>query len=67
MGLFDREKKTSKEKITESEEDEFDEVVCPYCGNKIKSVEYKSLECIGDSVEVASCPKCNKILGILDY
>lgn len=77
MGLFNRNKEP-KEKVTketepleeESEdEEEFDEGICPYCGEWINSVEVKSLERKGydDSVEVAVCPKCNKILGTLDF
>lgn len=75
MGLFNRDKEQKKQEVTESVEDkeedeeEFDEAMCPHCGEWIKSVVVKSLENPDrdDPVEIIACPKCNKVLGALEY
>lgn len=76
MGLFNRDKEPkshkeieSDETVEEDDEEEFDEVICPHCEQSIKSVVVKSLR-NGDrpnSVEIIACPKCNKVLGALEY
>ena len=75
MGLFNRDKKQKEQEETETEEDEedeeeeFDEAICPHCDEWIKRIVVKSLDIPdrNDSVEIIACPKCNKVLGALEY
>ena len=51
----------------EDEEEELDTVICPHCNQEIDEVIQKSLKINEGSCELASCSKCNKILGVIEF
>lgn len=57
------------EEDEEDEDSEYDTAICPYCLKELKRINVVSLENTdsrGYTVEVNSCPECNKILGSLE-
>jgi len=49
------------------EDEELDTVICPHCSEEIDKVIQKSLKINDSYCELASCPKCNKILGFIEW
>ena len=51
----------------DEEGEELDTAICPHCNEEIEEVIQKSLKVNNGSCELACCPKCNKVLGVIEW
>ena len=63
----DKEEEAALDEDEQDSDEEYDEVICPYCEKKISSFKSNSLGSDDGEAIIASCPKCNKLLGVLSY